>query len=201
MNQPSRLEQQIQFIIELDKLKQIFRRTRVCDRSRCENDAEHSWHITVLAFLLCEHANDSTLDLLKTMKMLLIHDVVEIDAGDIFFYHITNHHEKRQREQLAAERIFGLLPLDQANELKALWEEFENQQTNESQFATALDRFQPILQNFYSEGASWREHGITKQQVLSLNSHIAKGSKLLWKFVQNLVDQAVERGMLIDSPA
>ncbi len=118
-----------------------------------------------------------------------------------FFYHISNPQEKRQREEQAADRIFGLLPSDQANELRALWEEFENQQTSEAQFAAALDRIQPILQNFYSDGSSWRTHGISKQQVLSLNSHIAKASHLIWKYVETLVDQAVELGMLIDDAA
>lgn len=201
MNSLSRLEQQIQFIIELDKLKQVFRQTRLCDQSRYENDAEHSWHLAVLAFLLSEYANDTALDLLKVMKMLLIHDVVEIDAGDVFFYDTFHNHEKRQREEQAAQRLFGLLPSDQASHLRELWEEFEQQQTSEAQFAAALDRLQPILQNFHSDGGSWRAHGITKQQVLTHNQHIAKGSQLLWRFVEDLINQAVTRGILTDSNA
>ena len=199
MNSLSRLEQQIQFIVEIDKLKQVFRQTWLCDRSRKENDAEHSWHLAVMALLLNEYANDPKLDLLKVMKMLLIHDIVEIDAGDVFFYDSAAAQEKRQREEQAAQRLFGLLPLDQATQLHDLWEEFEQQKTSEAQFAAALDRMHPMLQNFYSDGASWRAFRITKQQVLARNQHIAQGSQILWKFVENMINQAAAAGMLIDT--
>src|SRR6056297_294642 len=157
-----RLEQQVAFILEIDRLKTIYRRTYLTDTSRFENSAEHSWHIAVMAMLLAEHANTLEVDQLRVIKMLLIHDLVEIDAGDTFAYDTAAHADKAAREQAAADRLFGLLPADQAAEFRALWDEFESRQTPEAKFAGALDRLQPLLHNLYTHGRSWREHGVRK---------------------------------------
>lgn len=190
-----RLARQIEFIAEIDKLKSVERRTTLIDRSRQENSAEHSWHIALMAVLLAEHSRDG-IDLLRVVKMLLVHDLVEIDAGDTFCYDAAANEDKEARERLAAERLFGLPPADQGAELWALWEEFEARETAEARFAAALDRMQPILQNLRTDGASWQAHGIRKHQVLERNRPIDDGSPTLWEYVTRLVDEAVEQGIL-----
>jgi putative hydrolases of HD superfamily len=195
----SRLSQQIEFLVEIDKLKQVSRRTWLMDGSRNENDAEHSWHLAVMAMLLVEHARAPELDLLRVLKMVLIHDLVEIDAGDTFAYDEAAAADKAQREQAAADRLFRLLPADQAAEFRALWEEFEARRTPEAQYAAALDRFQPMLHNYRTQGKAWLEHGITADQVLDRNRSIAEGSTVLWQYAQRFVADAVEKGYL--SPA
>lgn len=190
-----RLMKQIEFIVEIDKLKSIYRQSFIMDGSRQENDAEHTWHLSMLAIILLEHANES-LSIVRVLKMLFIHDIVEIDAGDTFAYDTTGYLDKFERENAAAERIYGLLPKDQRDELFALWIEFEEEKTAEAQFAAAVDRLQPLLHNFYTEGKSWRKHGITREMVLDRNKHIAMGSKKLWDYAQKLIDEAVEKGYL-----
>ena len=148
---------------------------------------------------LSEHSNNPSIDLLRTFKMVLIHDLVEIDAGDTFCYDDEKREGKVERERDAAHRIFGLLPDEQTQEYIDLWEEFEAMETPEAQFAASVDRLQPILLNFYSEGYAWKKHGIKKSQVIERNHHIGKGSKTLWEFAQNLIDEAVARGYLIDA--
>ncbi len=187
-----RLEQQFQFIVEIDKLKSVLRRTYLVNDSRRENTAEHSWHLTVMAVLLTEHANEQ-IDLLRVLKMLIVHDIVEIDADDTFCYDDVGALTKADREIRAADRIFNLLPEDQARELRNLWEEFEQRVTNEAKFAAALDRLIPLLHNYHTEGKSWREHGITSTQVMKRNLHIGEGSDSLWEFAQTLINEAVER--------
>ncbi|HEX7064017.1 MAG TPA: HD domain-containing protein [Bacillales bacterium] len=187
---------QIEFIIEIDKLKNIYRQTILMDGSRRENDAEHSWHLAMMAMLLSDYANERGLDLLHTMKMVLIHDLVEIDAGDTFAYDEKGYKDKDEREQQAANRLFQLLPEEQAGEIYGLWREFENCSTPEARFAVALDRFQPLLHNYYTEGASWKKHGIKSSQVLERNKQIAEGSKDLWAFAEELIRNAVEKGYL-----
>lgn len=191
-----RLLQQIQFITEIDKIKSIFRQSLIIDQTRNENDAEHSWHLGVMAILLAEYANEGQLDLLRVIKMILIHDLVEIDAGDTFLYDETGALDKEDREQKAAERIFGLLPEDLSAELFTLWREFEEKETAEAKFATSLDRLHPLLLNFYTEGHAWKKHGLTRDKVLAKNKHIADGSKELWEFAQGLINEAVEKGYL-----
>jgi len=191
-----RLQQQLAFLLEIDKLKNVYRQSYLSDKSRRENDAEHSWHLTMMAMILMEHADHPQLDILRVMKMLVVHDIVEIDAGDTFAYDDQGHTDKAEREQAAANRLFGLLPADQRDELMALWEEFEARSTPESQYAAAMDRLAPILLNYHTGGASWREHGITSEQVLKRNRHIADSSEGLWTFVQSLVEDAVNRGYL-----
>ena len=194
-----RLRQQIQFLREIDDLKQILRQTVVIKDKRQENDAEHSWHLAMLVMTLSEYSNDSSIDLLRTIKMVLIHDLVEIDAGDTFCYDDEGREGKVEREREAAHRIFSILPSEQTQEYIDLWEEFEAMETPEAQFAAAVDRLQPLILNLYSEGFAWKKHGIKKSQVIERNYHIAKGSKTLWEFAQNLIDEAVSRGYIIDA--
>jgi putative hydrolases of HD superfamily len=191
----SRLERQIAFIIELDKLKQVLRQTRLMDGSRRENDAEHCWHVALMAMVLAEHAG-AGIDVLRVLKMLLIHDVVEIDAGDTFLYAAVDAAAVAERETRAAERIFGLLPPDQAGELRALWEEFEARRSAEAKFARALDRLEPLLQNHRNGGGTWREHGVTVEQVLAKKHIVADGSAALWAFAVELIDDSLARGYL-----
>ncbi len=159
-----RLKKQLEFMLELDKMKNLYRQTYVLHEDRKENDAEHSWHIAVMAFLLEEYAN-FPVNTLKVIKMLLIHDVVEIDAGDTYRYDEKGYKTKADREEKAAQRIFGILPEEQKEEFYSLWREFEDCQTNEARFASVLDRIQPMLLNYTKGGTSWQEHGVYKSQV------------------------------------
>src|SRR5438105_4045656 len=163
---PPRLSQQLRFLIEIDRAKQILRQTLLMDSSRQENDAEHSWHMAVMAVLLAEYAVEPQIDLLHVLKMILIHDIVEIDAGDTFVYDTTGHLDKLDRERTAADRIFALLPADLGVEMRGLWDEFEAQETPEARYAAALDRFHPLLHNLETEGGAWRKHGITRDRVI-----------------------------------
>jgi putative hydrolase of HD superfamily len=193
-----RLKRQIGFIVELDKLKTIVRQSWLADGSRRENSAEHSWHVALMALVLSEHANaDMDLDLARVVKLLLLHDVVEIDAGDVLIYDVAGNVSKPERERQAAERIYGMLPDDQAAELRALWEEFEMGETTEARFAASLDRLMPLLHNFLTEGRAWRHHGVTADQVLAANARIAAGSAALWDYARGLIDEAVERDYLL----
>jgi putative hydrolase of HD superfamily len=194
-----RLRQQISFLKEIDNLKQVLRQTVLIKDQRQENDAEHSWHLAMLVLVLSEYSNDSAIDLLRTVKMTLIHDLVEIDAGDTFCYDDQARKGKVEREREAAHRIFSILPDKMSKEYINLWEEFEAMESSEAKFAAAVDRLQPLLLNLYSEGYAWKKHGIKKSQVIERNHHIAKGSKILWEFAQNLIDEAVNKGYLIDA--
>lgn len=191
----SRLERQIAFIVEIDKLKRVLRQTRLMDGSRRENDAEHSWHLALMAVVLAEHAG-AGIDVARVLKMLLIHDVVEIDAGDTFLYARTDAAAQAQREARAAERLYGLLPPDQAGELRALWDEFEARATAEAKFARALDRFQPLLQNHGNRGGTWLEHDISAEQVLARKHIVAEGSPALWDLARALIEDSLRRGYL-----
>jgi len=191
-----RLEQQLAFILEVDKLKTILRRSRILDQSRYENDAEHTWHLMLMALMLKEHANVQSLDMMRVLKMLVIHDIVEIDAGDTFAYDEKGHEDKFEREEAAAKRIFGLLPEDQEAECYALWREFEDRETPESKYAAAIDRLQPMLLNYHTGGLSWQENGVTSDKVLKRNRTIEEGSEALWEYAKNLVRQAVDNGYL-----
>lgn len=193
-----RLKKQIQFILEIDKIKNIFRMTRIHDGTRRENDAEHSWHIALMAFLLSEYAKDPGIDVLKVMKMCIVHDLVEIDAGDTFCYDAAANLDKQEREQKAADRIFGMLPDDQGRELRGLWEEFDAMETPEAKYAAAMDRLQPVLMNFLNKGGTWKEHNISKDQVVKRNRRIEDGAPALWELASQLIDEAVEMGLLRD---
>lgn len=192
-----RLEKQIKFITEVDKLKSIIRQNYLADGSRKEDDADHSWHLALMCTVLAEYANEK-IDLLKTMKMLLIHDLVEIDAGDTYAYDNEAAKSKRERELAAADRIFNLLPEEQAGELRALWDEFEENTTPEAKFASTLDRLQPFLLNSASNGKSWREHGICLSQVLERNKVTPEGSKTLWEYEYKMIMQELTKGNLIN---
>ncbi|PTY05809.1 phosphohydrolase [Opitutaceae bacterium EW11] len=195
-----RLAQQIQFIAEVDRLKNIFRQTLVTTDRRRENDAEHSWHLTLAAIVLAEHANVPNVNLLRVIKMLIIHDLVEIDAGDTFAYDTARMADQHEREAKAADRIFGLLPPDQTKEIRGLWDEFEERTTPEAKFAAALDRFQPMLLNCLTEGAAWQKHGVTHDRVVARNKHIAEGSVALWEYAAKMIEDAVAKGNLQRGP-
>ncbi len=196
----TRLAQQVAFIVEADKLKNIFRQTINTHSRRPENDAGHSWALCLLVITLTEHANVPTLDVLRVLKMVIIHDLVEIDAGDTFAYDAKNMADQHARESLAADRIFGLLPAGQSSEFRALWDEFEARQTPESKFASAVDRFHPMLLNCSTEGAAWKKHRITVDRVLARNAHIAEGSTALWTYTQKMLSEAVAAGHVAPAP-
>ena len=191
-----RLKKQIEFIFEVDKLKRILRQSILTDGKKRENDAEHSWHISLMAILLSEYSNED-IDVLRVIKMLLIHDIVEIDAGDTYCYDKEGHNDKREREEKAAKRIFGMLPKDQCDDMISLWEEFELMETAESKYAASLDRLQPLLLNYATNGKSWRDHDIESKQILERNAHIENGSKELWKFAKNMIYDCIEKGYLV----
>ena len=194
-----KLRKQIEFIEEIDKLKSIIRQTRLLDNSRYENDAEHSWHLAMMAIVLSEHANDKNIDLLKVIKMLLIHDIPEIDAGDTFLYDKDGRIDSVENEKKGAERIFSILPSGMTKELIGLWEEFEKKKTPEAKFAGALDRLEPLLQNYNTGGHAWKKHGIVRSQVEKNNLTIVHGSQTLWDLAQSLIDESVEKEYLEDS--
>lgn len=192
-----RLKKQMEFILEADKIKRIGRQTYLSDGIRKENDAEHSWHLALMAILLQEHSNQE-LDVLKVITMVLIHDMVEIDAGDTYAYDEVAHATKRDREVAAAERIFGILPQDQKEYFRQLWEEFEQYETPEAKFAHMLDNFQPLMLNDATDGRSWVEHGVKKSQVLKRNARTAEGSQVIMEEVRKIVDKHVVKGHLQD---
>ena len=191
-----RLAKQLALIMELDQLKAVLRRTRVkCADKRFENSAEHSWHVALMAILLEEHANEPV-EISRVLKMLLLHDIVEIDAGDTFVYDATASTLQEEKELEAAERLFGMLPEDQEQELMAIWSEFESAETADARFAKALDRIIPILMNHNNQGQSWVEHGIARQQVIDINQRIEKGSTTLWQKALQVIDDSVSKGWL-----
>lgn len=189
------LQQQVNFIHEIDKVKYIQRKTKLFNSDRPENDAEHSWHLALMAIVLSGHSNEP-IDLLKVIKMLLIHDVVEIDSGDIFLYDSVVSHSNTEAETIAARRIFGLLPQSQAEELIAIWEEFEAGATPEATFARAMDRFEPLLQNRSNQGGTWKEFDIPYEKVVQKKRIIKEGSAVLWDYAKDLIDKSVEEGIL-----
>ena len=188
-----RLASQMRFALEVDKLKNIFRRTTVTGSNRAENDAEHTWHIVLMAVVLAEYCPTPNLDLLRVLKMLLIHDVVEIDAGDTFGYDTAGHADKREREVKAAERLFGLLPPDQATEFRALWEEFEATATPEAKFALAMDRVQAVMLNLAADGGAWKKHDIPLARILERNAVIGDGVPAVWSAIKREVEAMMGR--------
>jgi putative hydrolase of HD superfamily len=194
---PTRLARQIAFLAECDRLKEVRRQTLNRVSRRRENDAEHSWALCLFAITLAEHA-DAEIDVLRVLKMLVVHDLVEIDAGDTFVYDDAARRGQATREATAADRIFGLLPDDQGLEFRALWEEFEARESADARFAAALDRLQPLLLNCLTEGAAWRRHGVTSDRVLARNAHIADGSPALWAHARARVAEAIAAGHLAE---
>lgn len=189
----TRLEQQIQFLVEIDKVKNIFRQTYLADGKRKENDAEHSWHIALMAFVLKEYVKEP-IDVMKVMLMVLIHDLVEIDAGDTYAYDSVGAVDKREREEKAADRIFGLLPKDQGSYFRELWEEFEAYETADAKYAHLLDNFQPILLNDATGGKSWAEHGVKKSQIYKRNEKVEETSDAVWQKMQAIVQKNIDLG-------
>lgn len=186
----TRLEQQIEFILEIDKVKNIFRQNYLADGKRRENDAEHSWHIALMAVLLREYAEEEV-DVLKVMTMVLVHDLVEIDAGDTYAYDEKASEDKRERELRAAERIFGILPKDQGTYFRSLWDEFEEYETADAKYAHLLDNFQPFLLNNASDGKSWVEHEVRKAQIYKRNEKVAPAFETIWDYMKRVIDQNI----------
>ena len=192
-----RLQKQIDFILEADKEKNILRQTHITDYLRQENDAEHAWHMALMVYLLREYANEK-FDVGKAMVMALIHDIVEIDAGDTYAYDEKNLATQAQREEKAAKRIFGLLPSDQEKELKNLFYEFEENQTPEARFAHAMDNFQPLLLNNSNNGGDWKAHGVDKTRVMKRQEKTRFGSADIWEYTRKIVDENVKKGNIKD---
>ncbi|NOH53078.1 HD domain-containing protein [Vibrio coralliilyticus] len=192
----SRLEQQLALLMELDQLKSVLRRTRVKSADgRLENSAEHSWHVALMAILMEEHANEPV-DIARVVKMLLLHDIVEIDAGDTFVYDVVASAVQEEKELAAAQRLFAMLPEEQGKELLELWLEFERAESADAKFGKALDRIIPMLLNYHNNGQSWQEHGVTREQALTVNRKIEYGSQALWDKAQQVIEEATQKGWL-----
>lgn len=189
----TRLEQQIAFLMEIDKVKRIFRQNYLSDGTRHENDAEHSWHIAIMAVLLQEYAEDKV-DIFKVMTMVLIHDLVEIDAGDTYAYDEDGAKTKKERELAAADRIFEMLPEDQGIYFRMLWDEFEEYESADARYAHMLDNFQPFLLNDASQGISWAEHGVRKEQIYKRNEKTGTTSPVIWEHMQKVIEEHIQRG-------
>lgn len=197
MKSPASLERQIRFLLEADRLKTVSRQSPISDRSRRENSAEHSWHLALFAFVLAEYAPPG-IDLTKVMAMVLVHDLVEIDAGDLIFYaDAAAQTRQAEAERAAADRIFALLPGTQSAAVRALWDEFEERKTSEARFARALDRLQPLLLNLAADGGTWTEHNITADQELANIGLIDDGSADLGAYAREIIATAVQRGILL----
>ena len=192
-----RLEDQMKFLLEIDKEKNILRQTHLSGHGRRENDAEHAWHMAIMIYLLREYANEK-IDLAKTMMMALIHDIVEIDAGDTYAYDTAALATQQEREAKAAQRIFGLLPEDQREEMLALFQEFEDYETPEARFAHVLDNLQPLMLNDSNNGGDWREHQVKRSQVYKRNARTSTGSETLWAYMEELIQGNVEKGNIQD---
>jgi putative hydrolases of HD superfamily len=189
------LSREIDFLSELEKLKIVYRYNRVIDQSRAENSAEHSWHLALMAVVFAPHAPHLELDLLKVIKMLLLHDIVEIDSGDVFLYNTTARDQSVENERIAAERIFGLLPEESGRELMGLWKEFEERQSPEAKFAASLDAFQPLLNHLLASKPHFNPDNMNLSAVIARKKHIADVSEDLWQIAQDLIAKSVEKGL------
>lgn len=190
-----RLLKDIEFIVEIDKMKTILRQTSVIGVDKRENDAEHSWHISLMAVVLGEYSNEKV-DILKVIKMLLTHDLVELYAGDTFCYDVKGNEDKRERELKAADKIYGMLDEDKGKELRALWDEFEDMKTPEALFAASMDRIQPMLSNYYNDGGTWKKYDVKKQSIYKRISPVEKSSSELWEFMIDIIEKAEEKGFI-----
>jgi len=193
-----RLKKQVEFLIEIDKIKYILRKTKLFNNSRFENDAEHAWHLAIIALVMSEYSNEK-IDVSKVIKMVLVHDIVEIDADDVIVYDTQMRKLAEEKEKIAAERIFGILPDDQKDEFIDLWREFEEKKTPESKFAAAIDRFEPILQNQLTDYYTWKAHDITLDMLHDKNKHIQNGSKVIWGIVEEIFFNAKTTGVIKES--
>ncbi len=192
-----RFEKQRKFILEIDKEKEIFRQTHLSCKDRRENDSEHAWHMAIMTWLLSEYSNEK-IDLLKTIMMVLTHDLVEIYAGDTYAYDAQGKASEKEREKKAADKIYSMLPKDQGNKLRALWEEFEAYESPEARFAHTMDNFQPMLLNDSNEGNDWLSHDIARSQVEKRNEKTGSGSQEIWEFMKTILDRHVKDGKLKD---
>ncbi len=190
-----RLKKQIEFLVEIDKMKNVFRRTVLIDGSRRENDAEHSWHFAMLALILNEYCSE-VIDVSRVIKIAICHDLVEIYAGDTFAYDSEGHKDKEKREKESAEKLFSILPDDEGKEIKELWLEFENKETPESRFANVCDRFQPLVHNYLTNGHTWKEGDVHAPQVLERMSVIKDAAPEIWKAVTGIVEESAKQGIL-----
>lgn len=190
-----RLLKDIEFIVELDKMKTILRQTSLINEDRQEDDAQHSWHISVMAMILSEYANED-IDSFKVIKMLLIHDLVEIYAGDTFCYDEIGNQDKKERELVAADKIFGMLAEDKGMELRALWDEFEEMKTPEALFAASMDRLQPMLNNYFNDGGTWQKFDVPQSDIYKRIGPVKESSDELWKFVEDMLEDALEKGLI-----
>lgn len=190
-----RLEKQLSFLMEIDRQKEIIRQTYLSDGSRKETDAEHAWHLAMMCMVLSEYANEP-IDVPRTIMMLLAHDLVEIGAGDTYAYDTEGNATKRQREEKAAERIYGMLPEEQGNTLRMLWEEFEAMETPEAKFANAMDKIQPVLLTDRAQGKSWREHQVRMSQIMERNARTHEGSEVLWDYIRNVLEKNADAGFI-----
>ena len=199
--QRERLQKQFDFIVTIDREKEIGRQTPIADGSRKENDAEHAWHMAVMVMLLAEYAEEP-IDPLRTIEMLLIHDLVEIYSGDTYAYDESGKLSQREREREAADRLYNILPEDQARQLRSLWDEFEERQSPEARFARTMDNLQPMMLNHVTNGISWVEHGVKLSQILQRNKRTAEGSGILWDYArEQWLMPHVEQGQIIDDRA
>lgn len=192
----TRLKQQLHFLLEVDKMKTVFRQTLLTDRSRRENDAEHSWHLALMAMMLQEYAAEP-IDLFRVLKMALVHDLIEIYAGDTFAYDVEGNLSKQQREQQAADRLFALLPPDQGAEIRALWEEFDAMQTADARYAAAIDRIQPFLNNVVTDGHTWKQGRVHREQVLQRMDPVRLATPEIWPLIELAIADAVEKGQIL----
>ena len=192
----NRLEQQMCFLVEVDKMKSVYRRTILIDKTRRESDAEHSWHFALMAMLLAEYADPEKVDCARVIRMALVHDLIEIYAGDTFAYDVQGNQDKRQRETEAADKLFALLPEDQAAEIRALWEEFDTMETPDAQYAAAIDRLQPFLNNYLTQGHTWGLGGVKSAQVYERMDPIRVALPEVWPFVDKMIQESIEKGYL-----
>ncbi len=192
----NRLEQQMRFLVEVDKMKSVYRRTILIDKTRRESDAEHSWHFALMAMLLAEYADPEKVDCARVIRMALVHDLIEIYAGDTFAYDVQGNQDKRQRETEAADKLFALLPEDQAAEIRALWDEFDAMETPDAQYAAAIDRLQPFLNNYLTQGHTWGLGGVKSAQVYERMDPIRVALPEVWPFVDKMIQESIEKGYL-----
>lgn len=191
-----RFEKQLQFLIEVDKMKTILRQTLLVDQSRRENDAEHSWHFALMAMILYEYADQNKVNLLRVLKMALIHDLVEVYAGDTFAYDEAGYETKESREKAAAQKLFGMLPGDQTKDIRELWEEFDKMETPDSKYAAAIDRLQPFVNNYLTEGHTWKKGNVTSDKVYKRMELVRQGMPELWEYVEKTIQDSIEKGYL-----
>ncbi len=192
----SRLNKQLEFLVEVDKMKSVLRQTLLADGSKRENDAEHSWHFALMAMVLYEYADQTKVNLYRVLKMALIHDLVEVYAGDTFAYDDKGNADKEMREEEAAQKLFSLLPEDQHHEIRNLWIEFDQMETEDAKYAAAIDRLQPFINNYLTKGHTWKLGNVTSDKVYKRMDTVRTAAPALWPFVCETIDKAIEKGYL-----